>query len=36
MFASPGLQFAPRAFRTTLSGHARSGFPVFWGLKKSA
>jgi peptide/nickel transport system substrate-binding protein len=36
MFAPLGLQFAPTAYRSNLTGFARSGFPVFWGLKKSA
>jgi len=36
MFVPLGLQFAPTAYRSNLSGFARSGFPVFWGVRKSA
>ena len=30
-----GLSFQPTAFRTTLTGFARSPFPVFWGVRKA-
>lgn len=36
MFVPLGLQFAPTAFRSNLTGFARSGFPVFWGVRKTA
>jgi peptide/nickel transport system substrate-binding protein len=36
MFAPLGLQFAPTAYRSNLTGFARSGFPVFWGVRKTA
>jgi peptide/nickel transport system substrate-binding protein len=35
MFVPLGLQFAPTAFRSNLTGFARSGFPVFWGVRKT-
>ena len=35
-FAPLGLQFGPTAFRTNLTGFAKSGFAVFWGVKKTA
>jgi hypothetical protein len=34
-FIPRALSFAPTAFRDTLSGFARSPFPVFWGVKKA-
>ncbi len=30
-----GLSFQPTAFRNTLSGFARSPYPVFWGVQKA-
>jgi len=36
MFVPLGLQLAPTAYRANLTGFARSSFPVFWGLRKSA
>jgi hypothetical protein len=36
MFVPLGLQFAPTAYRSNLTGFARSGFPVFWGVRKTA
>ncbi len=33
-FVPLGLQFQPTAFRNTLTGFARSGFAVFWGVRK--
>ena len=35
-FAPLGLQFGPTSFRTNLSGFAKSGFAVFWGVRKTA
>ena len=34
MFVPLGLQFAPTAFRSNLSGFAKSGSAVFWGVRK--
>ncbi len=34
-FIPLGLSFQPTAFRDTLSGFARSPYPVFWGVKKA-
>ena len=36
MFVPLGLQFAPTAFRSNLTGFARSGYAVFWGVRKTA
>jgi peptide/nickel transport system substrate-binding protein len=36
MFAPLGLQFNPTAYRSNLTGFARSGFAVFWGVRKTA
>jgi len=35
-FIPLGLSFRTTAFRSNLTGHARSGFPVFWGVRKTA
>ena len=35
MFVPLGLQFAPTAFRSNLSGFAKSGSAVFWGVRKA-
>jgi peptide/nickel transport system substrate-binding protein len=34
-FIPLGLSFGPTAFRSNLSGFARSPYPVFWGVKKA-
>ena len=36
MFVPLGLQFSATAFRTNLTGFARSGSAVFWGVRKTA
>ncbi len=36
MFVPLGLQFSATAFRSNLTGFARSGSAVFWGVRKSA
>ncbi|MCC6719275.1 MAG: ABC transporter substrate-binding protein [Acetobacteraceae bacterium] len=36
MFVPLGLQFGPTAFRSNLTGFARSGYAVFWGVRKTA
>ncbi len=33
-FIPLGLQFGPTAFRNNLTGFAKSGFAVFWGVKR--
>lgn len=33
-FVPLGLSFRTTAFRSSLTGHARSGFPVFWGVRR--
>jgi peptide/nickel transport system substrate-binding protein len=35
-FIPLGLSFRATAFRSNLTGHARSGFPVFWGVRRTA
>ncbi len=35
-FVPLGLSFRATAFRSNLTGFARSGFPVFWGVRKTA
>ena len=36
MFVPLGLQFGPTAFRSNLTGFAKSGSAVFWGVRKTA
>ena len=31
-----GQYLQPTAYRSNLTGFARSGFPVFWGVRKTA
>jgi len=35
-FVPCGLFYLPTAFRNNLTGHAKSFFPVFWGVRKTA
>ena len=34
-FVPTGQSFSPAAFRSNLSGIAKSPYPVFWGVKRA-
>jgi hypothetical protein len=35
-FVPCGLFYLPTAFRANLSGHPKSFFPAFWGVRRNA